>query len=166
MHGAERFAAEMKAMLAADERVLGEGRVDEAGAEGVGSYGYIVVTPRRIVIAPSLDRDRVFSSPFAALRSYSEALAGHRWYLHLRHEPITRTRYGRTLPFNIARHRRRRVRERETFLRFSRRDTGAALAIRSQLGSIERREWDAPSPEIRGRQRLISRAWLVRRDHD
>ncbi|MFN2594997.1 MAG: hypothetical protein ABR579_08945, partial [Actinomycetota bacterium] len=131
-----------------DEAVLGEGRFDEASFENAQSMGYIVVTDKRILLSPTLDKERSFNIPLETIASFSEVQEKHRYYLHLRHDPIER----RVWVSHFARRRTLElIKSRETFLRFSRRDTAAAKALRDVLvaSSIERTEWSAGPPTLR-----------------
>jgi hypothetical protein len=144
------------------EASIAEGRVEEVSAEDEQSLDYVVVTDRRVLINHSFGDD-VASLPFDKVTSFSEATHGHRWYIHLRHQPISRYRHKswwqRTREFGPDAYETRP--ESATFLRFSRRDTAAAQALRDQLEArgIPRLQWDARSPTVYPRHRRTI-AWF------
>ena len=168
------------------ERLLAQGRLDEierGRAPSGSTYDYIVVTDKRLLVgkrALGSDRSRDFDIDLDAIGSYSEHLEGHRWFIHLRHDPVTRVRQ-RTKHNLLWMHWGSEwspVAERDTVLHFSGRETAAAKALREQLatGGAARHAWTVEWPSLSaGREftlggvaRLPRRAvvWSERRDDD
>ena len=81
------------------ERLLAQGRLDEierGRAPSGSTYDYIVVTDKRLLVgkrALGSDRSRDFDIDLDAIGSSAEHFEGHRWFIHLRHGPVTRVRH-------------------------------------------------------------------------
>ncbi len=148
--------------LEPNEAVLAEGRIDEASFENSQSMGYVVVTDKRVIVCPTLDAERAFSIPFPSITSFSEAEEKHRYYVHLRHNPIERQDW---VPHFARRPKLEVISTRETFLRFSRRNTAAAGALRERLAakSIVCTEWSEAPPTVRTRSELLAEGRKGRR---
>jgi hypothetical protein len=144
-------SAALHSHLRSGEYVIAEGRVEEARGEHYSALGYLVVTDLRILMLPGLSPEtRPISLPIDELITYADADYAHRWYLHLHHRPMARLhhrsrwRVGFVL---LGRNRLREALESHTFLRFSRRDSVVARAVRTHLQnhSVPRIEWDGPA---------------------
>lgn len=143
------------------EDVLAEGRLR-------GGFTYVLVTPRRVVVAES---GRDVSLPFERITGAEEIVEEtHRYALRLEHRAIRRPRdrllRRRVFPWDLAAHwrslRRWRRQRHETVLRFSRRDTEAATAVRERVRSFLGDEVFAGPPTVRPHQR--DPGYLVRID--
>ena len=167
----EQARRALLARLAAGERLLAQGRVDEiplgSGPSG-STYDYIVVTDRRLLVgkhALAADRSRDFDITLDAVSSQAEHLEGHRWFVSLRHEPVTRVRHR-------AKHNVlwmhwgddwSPIADTDTVLHFSGRETAAAKALREQLASrgVPGHEWTIKWPSLAGRRRLWARGGVA-----
>ena len=128
---------ELHARLEPAEEVVAEGRQ-------WGSSCYVVVTPQRLLIHGDDEAIR-----FDDIEYFAERLDTHRYFLVLHHAPLTRWRYRRRWKVGfllLGPNRSRAGLETDTLLRFSRRDTSAAIAIRDQLERrrIQAAEWREP----------------------
>jgi len=138
----DRASEALRQRLILGESVLGEGRTDEflSTTFRVPSSGrdYVLVTASRILIAKDVlrkDRSWDFELSWKQVREFAEHDLGHQWLLLLRHDPIVRTRHCPKHRFLWMRWGNAEVAapETETYLRFSRRETAAAEAVRVQL---------------------------------
>jgi hypothetical protein len=126
------------------ESVLGEGRADEflstISQVPDSGYDYVLVTASRILLAKHVlreDRSRDFELSWEQVHEFAERDLGHQWLLLLRHDPIVKTRHCPKHRFLWMRWGNAQVAapETETCLRFSRRETAAAKAVRVQLAA-------------------------------
>jgi hypothetical protein len=137
-------ASEALHRLTMGESVLGEGRADEFLSTTFqvpeSGYDYVLVTASRILVAKDVqreDRSWDFELSWAQVREFAERDLGHQWLLLLRHDPIVKTRHRPKYRFLWMRWGNAEVAapETETCLRFSRRETAAAEAVRVQLAA-------------------------------
>jgi hypothetical protein len=132
--------ASVRDHLDSDEQALTVGRCEDitvqGGIEGGGAaWTYIMVTDRRLRWVPRAQLRFEASLDLDDVTSVSERSRGHRYAIHLIHRPHTRAHWapahrfltfewGNTVVTTPLSH---------TELAFSRRDTEAAEALRSQL---------------------------------
>jgi hypothetical protein len=132
----------LRARLEPGERVVAEGRAFEPHddrfelSELISGPGCaVVVTERRVLWVSSGDQRWVRTLPFAVVSSYVELTQAHRYALSLDHAAMERLRWGpahRFLGWSWGDAEELRPASRSV-LGFSRRDTAAAAAIRTQL---------------------------------
>jgi hypothetical protein len=138
------------------EQLLAEGRMR--------GWPYVVVTPDRIVFDKREGRVSLRFDRIIGVQEIVEET--HRYRLRLLHEPIVlppeRPPLPWDLPAHLSRWERRRRDAVETELRFSRRDTKAAQAIRDQLRRWLGEEALARSPTVRPHVRQKQVKYLVR----
>jgi hypothetical protein len=132
----------LEARLEPGERILAKGRAFEPHGDSFelsqvisGPGCAVVVTQRRALWVGRRDQRWVRALPFAVVRSYVELTQAHRYALALDHEGLDRLRWVPAHRFLLwswgnAEEVRRVGR---SVLGFSRRDTAAARAIRTQL---------------------------------
>jgi hypothetical protein len=135
----ERCRSVLVAALLNDEQVIAEGRANEMHA-GSG-YLYLLVTDHRILWTDYLEPERISALAFADVTAFREEYESHRYFLRMRHRPVTRLErapkhrvlwleWGNTMRWQE---------ERETHFLFSRRDTRAARTIRGRLDVLRSR---------------------------
>jgi hypothetical protein len=127
------------------ERVLAQGRAFEPHVDSFdltmvisGPGCAVVVTERRVLWVSRGDERWVRTLPFAVVRFYVETTQAHRYALALDHESIERLRWvpaHRLLGWSWGNAEEVRSVTRSV-LGFSRRDTAAARAIRTQLQAM------------------------------
>jgi hypothetical protein len=125
-----------------DERILAQGRAFEPHGDEVelsqlisGPGCAVLVTQRRTLWVGRGDPRWVRTLPFAVVRSYVELTQAHRYALALDHEDLDRLQWvpaHRFLAWSWGNAEELRPAGRSV-LGFSRRDTAAARAIRTQL---------------------------------
>ena len=132
----------LRARLEPGERILARGRAFEPYRDSfelsqlIGGPGCaVVVTDRRVLWVSRDDPGWVRLLPFAAVRSYTEFTQAHRYALVLEHEGLARWQWvpaHRFVFWSWGNAEGLRTVTR-SMLGFSRRDTAAARAIRTQL---------------------------------
>jgi hypothetical protein len=132
----------LRARLEPGERILARGRAFEPHRDSFelsqlisGPGCAVVVTDRRVLWVSRSDQRWVRMLPFAAVRSYVELTQAHRYALVLEHDGMERWQWvpaHRFLGWSWANAEDLRS-VRRSVLGFSRRDTAAAEAIRTQL---------------------------------
>lgn len=122
----------LRSLVGAGERVLAGGtatelrRVDD---EGSGEWRFLVVTDNRLLSAHWGHPDRPHEDlAFDAVTTWADGAQCHRYLVLLAHVPMTRPQQGLTL---FGRRSVRDVTRTSTVLRFSRRDTAVASALRA-----------------------------------
>jgi hypothetical protein len=132
----------LSARVEPGERILAQGRAFQPHSDSFelsqlisGPGCAVVVTERRVLWVGRSDQRWVRSLPFAVVRSYVELTQAHRYALALDHEGIERLRWvaaHRFLGWSWGNAEALQPVSRSV-LGFSRRDTVAARAIRTQL---------------------------------
>jgi hypothetical protein len=126
--------------LLAEERILGEGRANwlRPGRmpSGGSTHHYLWLTDRRLVWSTIWGTHGPWTLPLDALTSFEErTFDGHRYLLTLRHRTVTRIEWAprwRFLWWSWGNTSAPQARV-ETRFAFSRRDTGVAQTLRSEL---------------------------------
>jgi hypothetical protein len=137
--GSRPGAARLNAELGPAESMVAEGTAHWWQREGAEFHAYLLVTPERILWTDDLGPSPVWTLPFALMTGYLEEYQTHRYILRLVHSPLERLEHApshRFLWWSWGNAEHPQIRTRTTFM-FSRRDTGAAEAIRHQLS-----RWD------------------------
>jgi hypothetical protein len=132
----------LRARLEPGERILAQGRAFEPYRDSFelsqlisGPGCALVVTDRRVLWVSRDDQRWVRTLPFTVVRSYTEFTQAHRYALVLDHEGLERWQWGpahRLLGWSWGNAEALRP-AKHSVLGFSRRETAAAGAIRTQL---------------------------------
>lgn len=131
----ERARSSLREELGPGEPVLAEGAAHWWFRDGAEFHAYLFVTPDRLLWTDDRSAGRVWSLPLEAVTGCSEQGQAHRYILRLRHGPLERVEHGHRWRFlwwtwgNAD----RRYRRTDTTFMFSRRDTEAARALRTEL---------------------------------
>jgi hypothetical protein len=159
----------LTARLEPGERILAQGRAFEPHHDGFelsqlinGPGCAVVVTQRRALWVSSCDQRWVRILPFAAVRTYVELTQAHRYALALDHEGIDRLQWWpahRFLGWSWGNAEDVRPASRSV-LGFSRRNTSAAGAIRTQLQAAGAPAGEPRSLPKRERRREVPYGFL------
>ena len=143
----------LRGLVGAGERVLAGGTASllrGSDDEGSGEWRFLVVTGQRLLSAHWGHPDRLHEDlSFDAVTAWADGTQYHRYVVLLRHAPVTRSQAGpwwHRLPF-LGRS-VRKVTRTSTVLRFSRRDTAAASALRASLSDRGARHADLALQEL------------------
>jgi hypothetical protein len=159
----------LRARLEPGERILAQGRAFEPHHDEFelsqlisGPGCAVLVTERRALWVSSSDQRWMRMLPFAAVSSYVELTQAHRYALSLDHAAIEQLRWGpahRFLGWSWGNAEEVRPATRSV-LGFSRRDTAAAGAIRTQLQAAGVLAGEPRSLPKRERGRQVSSGFL------
>ena len=129
---AERLAS----LVGAGERAEARGTAVELRGpddEGSGEWRFLLVTGERVLSAHWGHPDRPHEDiAFESVTAWADGSHSHRYLVLLSHGPLTRSQVGLSL---FGRRVIRRVTRTRTVLRFSRRDTAVASALRAALSA-------------------------------
>lgn len=122
----------LRSLVRAGERVLARGTASELRAlddQGSGEWRYLLVTDERVLSAHWGHPERPHEDlALQAVMAWADGAQCHRYLVRLTHVPMTRPQEGLTL---FGRRSVRDVTRTSTVLRFSRRDTAVASALRA-----------------------------------
>lgn len=157
----------LRRLVGADERAIASGiatlllAVDDTAA---GDWRFLVITDRRMLSAHWGHPDRPHEDlAFDAVTAWADGVQYHRYFVLVAHRPVTRWQPGTRWHQLALGRSARAVTCTSTVLRFSRRDTAAATALRAALSGREAPHQQLVLPQAPRDQRTRgSRATAVR----